>query len=185
MKKSQRSFERIWHEAESYPARVSAEEIRRLSESKKSYEKLLSLFLMRRRIAEGDPASAYLCLAKPLIRDSDSNCRWQAAIVVGESIATDPGAVWQVVLECGEPKDADMRSAIACVLLEHLLESDFDRYFSLLREEVTGGQRWLLNVLNMCWLFGEAAEDHKKRIAKYMRRATRGLPHKKHSIDMG
>ncbi len=180
MKKSQRSFERIWREAESYPARVSAEEIRRLSESKRSYEKLLSLFLMRRRISGGDPASAYLSLARSLIRDSDSNCRWQAAIVVGESIATDPDAVWQVVLEHGEPKDEDMRSALACVLLEHLLESNFDRYFSLLREEVTRGQRWLLDVLSMCHLFGEDAEDHKKRIAKYMRRATRGLPHKKH-----
>ena len=180
MKRSQHSFERIWREAESYPAGALVGEIRRLKESKKSHDKLLCLFLMRRRIAEGDPASTYLSLAKPLIRDSDSNCRWQAAIVVGESIATHPDAVWQVVLECGEPRDADMRSAIACVLLEHLLESDFDRYFSLLREEVTGGQRWLLDVLSMCHVFGADAEDHKKKIAKYMRRATRGLPHKKH-----
>jgi hypothetical protein len=180
MKTSQRSCERIWREAESYPASATPGEIRQLSESKKSHEKLLCLFLMRRRIAEGDPASTYLSLARPLIRDSDSNCRWQAAIVVGESIATDPDAVWQVVLECGEPKDADMRSAIAFVLLEHLLESDFDRYFSLLREEVREGRRWLLDVLSMCCLFGEDAEDRKKTIAKYMRRATRGLPHKKH-----
>ena len=184
MKKSRRSFERIWREAESYPASTSPEVILQLGLSKDGRERLLSLLLMRRRIAEGDPASAYFPLAERMIRDPDGNCRWQAAIVVAESIATDPDAVWQVVLEHGDSKDEDMRRAVACVLLEHLLESDFDRYFSLLREEVTKGRLGFLETLGMCSFFGEVAEDRKKKIAKYIRKATRGLPHKKHSMDM-
>ncbi len=180
MKKSDRSFERAWQRAQSYPANVSPEEIRRLCESKDGRERLLGLFLMRRRITAGDPASAYLPLAKRMIGDPDGNCRWQAAIVVGESIATDPDDVWQVVLEHGDSKDEDLRRAMACVLLEHLLEFDFDKYFSLLQREVAKGRLGLLETLSMCSFFGEVAEDQKKKVAKYMRKATRGLPHKQH-----
>ena len=179
-RRSERSFHGVWQKAQSYPPNVSPEEIRRLNQSKDGHERLLGLFLMRRRITEGDPASAYLPLARQMIGGSDGNCRWQAAIVVGESIAADPDAVWRVVWEHGDSKDEDMRRAIACVLLEHLLESDFDKYFSLLRREVAKGRLGFLETLSMCLFPGEAAEDRNKKIAKYMRKATRGLPRKKH-----
>jgi hypothetical protein len=175
MKQSERSFHRIWLKAESYPAKVTPDEIRRLSLSKDGHERVLSLFLMRRRIAAGDAATTYLPRARQMIRDSDGNCRWQATIVVGESIKIDPDAVWQVVLEHGDSEDDDLRRAIACVLLEHLFESDFERYFSLLRDEVSRGRRRFLDTLENCWLFGAGAGDREKKIAKYIRKATRGL----------
>ncbi len=79
--------------------------------------RLLSLFLARRRIRERDPATVYLPLAESMLHDSNNDCRWQAAIVIGESIRADPDAVWQIVREYGDSKDHDMRSAMACVLL--------------------------------------------------------------------
>jgi hypothetical protein len=72
------------------------------------------------------------------------------------------------------------RSPFACVLLEHLLELDFEKYFSLLRGEVSQGRLEFLDALSRCFFFGEDAEDHKKEIAKYMRKATRGLPDREH-----
>ena len=174
MKKSEQSFHNVWQKAESYPAKVTPHEIHRLSLSKDGHERLLGLFLMRRRIAAGDPATTYLPRARQMIRDSDGNCRWQATIVVGASIETDPDAVWQVILEHGDSEDDDLRRAVACILLEHLFESDFDRYFSLLRDEVSQGRRRFLDTLENCWLFGAEAKDREKKLAKYIRKATRG-----------
>ena len=111
-----------------------------------------------------------------MLRDSDGNCRWQAAIVIGESIEADPDAVWRIVLEHGDSQDQDMRSAMACVLLEHLLARDFERYFSLLRDEVAKGRRRFLDTLGICFFFGEDAANHKKRVGEYIRNATGGLP---------
>jgi hypothetical protein len=176
MKKSQRSLHEARQKAESYRANVSPQEIRQLSQSKDPRERLLSLVLMRRQIDKGDPPSVYLPLAQEMVREPDGNCRWQAAIVVGESLETDADAVWQVVREHGDAEDADLRMAIATILLEHLFESDFDRYFSLLQDEVAKGRLRFLDTLRSCWLFGPAAQDHKKRIDNYLRKAVRGRP---------
>lgn len=56
--------------------------------------------------------------------------RWQAIIKVGEHIESEPEAVWAFILRWGVFPQSDLRAAIACCLLEHLLEHHFSTYFS-------------------------------------------------------
>ena len=55
--------------------------------------------------------------------------RWQAIIEIGESIESDPEAVWRFVARWGRHEQEDLRMAVACCLLEHLLEHHFERLF--------------------------------------------------------
>ena len=95
--------------------------LRDLAGSRRAEDRLRSLRAMRDQIAGGKPPGDYLDLARPLIADPDNDCRWQALIVVGESVRTDPEAVWEVICEHGVSEDEDMRAGVATVLLEHLL----------------------------------------------------------------
>lgn len=51
--------------------------------------------------------------------------RWQAIIEVGKYIETSPDAVWQFARRWASHPQEDLRDAIACCLLEHLLEHHF------------------------------------------------------------
>ncbi len=167
------ALEKAWRRAESYPAHVGEEEILRLSESKDARDRLFSLVLIRRQIERDGDARAYLPLARRMVSDAENNCRWQATIVVGMSIESAPDEVWEVIREHGNSDDEDMRSAMATVLLEHLLEFDFDRYFALIRDEVSAGRLRLLDTLSMCSFKDDAMT---KRVGNYIRNATRGRP---------
>jgi hypothetical protein len=85
-------------------------------------DRLHALYAMRDAIASGHVRRNYFDLAKSLVRDSNNDCRWQALIVIGEYIQSQPEAVWQVIQEFGVSPDDDMRTAVATVLVEHLLE---------------------------------------------------------------
>ena len=117
-----------------YPRFVTAAELRRLTANPVALGRLRALWLMRRQIEERGLRAAYLKLARPLIADEDNDCRWQALIVVGEFIETQPEEVWRVVRKYGASPDEDMREAVACVLLEHLLEYHFKAYFPRVEE---------------------------------------------------
>ncbi len=107
---------------------------------------------MRAQIQDGKP-KGYLPLARKLIGDTDNTCRWQALIVVGEFIASEPKAVWRIVARYGRSKDEDMRSGVACVLLEHLLPRDFEYVFRELSMLVRSGNREITDTVCMCWVF--------------------------------
>ena len=97
-----------------------------------------------------------LARARELVAHPDNDVRWQALIAVGEWIALSPEAVWEVVDEHGAAEDPDMRTAVATVLLEHLLEHDFETYFARVRERIEAGQALLADTLGRCWGFGTA-----------------------------
>lgn len=63
-------------------------------------------------------------LRQVLLSDGDSDCRWQAAIVIGLHIETRAEEVWQITAAAGCSEDADVRAAVATCLLEHLIEHD-------------------------------------------------------------
>src|ERR1041385_3726257 len=73
----------------------------RLATSSDPDERLLTLALVRRQIGAGEPPEPYLSIARKLVTDPDNDCRWQALIVVGEAIATNPDSVWEVIAEYG------------------------------------------------------------------------------------
>jgi hypothetical protein len=136
-------------------------------------ERLRSLRLMRDQIAKGGPAADFLELARPLIEDSDNDVRWQAIIVIGESISSSPEKVWEIVLKYGVSPDDDMRDAVASVLLEHLLDRDFEGYFARLEERIRSKTDLLADTLGRCWFFGPNADNRQARVKQLLERARR------------
>lgn len=98
--------------------------------------RLFGLALARKRIEAGDDPSEYYEFARRLVADADNDCRWQAVIVVGELVDSDPEAVWDVVEQFGDSPDSDMRTAVATVLLEELLDRYVEEYFPCVRDLV-------------------------------------------------
>ena len=152
--------------------RHGSDTLRELAASTDPADRLRSLRLMREGIGAGDDPSIYLELAVPLVGDSDNNCRWQAIIVVGETVERNPEAVWKVACEHGTSADEDMRDAVATVLLEHLLEHHFDAYFPKLKQRIESGAYLLADTLSRCWLFDNAIR-HKREVESLAARQQR------------
>jgi hypothetical protein len=53
--------------------------------------------------------------------DEEIDPRWQAIIKVAGFIESEPEAVWVFIVRWGCHEDEDLRTAVATVLLEHLL----------------------------------------------------------------
>lgn len=134
----------------------SQHDIEALAESAEPGRRRRSLELMREAIAGGQDLAAFFDLARKLIGDEDNDCRWQAAIVVGESIESNAEGVWEVICEFAEWQDEDMRDAISAILLEHLLEHHFERFFDRVKAKVETGSLMFADTLRRCWAFGEA-----------------------------
>jgi hypothetical protein len=94
----------------------------------------------------GEPAS-----------EGESDPRWQAIIDVGEYVATEPEAVWEFVRAWGGHPQQDLRNAIACCLLEHLLEHHFQLIFPRVEERVLCDPLFAGTYLR-CWKLGQAEE---------------------------
>lgn len=111
---------------------------------------------------------SYLDLATDAIEDADNDCRWQAFIAVGEFINRAPLKVWEIVKRCGVSADEDMRDATATILLEHLLDVDFDAFFSYVRCEIEIGPIMLLDTLRRCWPL-EHSQRRWSEVVAYLR----------------
>ena len=81
--------------------------------------------------------------------------RWQAIIEVGEFIQTNPASVWRFIRKWGFHPQKDVRTAIATVLLEHLLEYHFDAYFPKV-EKLALAQRRFGETFLICWQLGQS-----------------------------
>ena len=83
----------------------------------------------------------------------------QALIAIGHGVEIQPEWVWEVILEFGDSDDEDMQAAIGCVLLEHLLEYDYETYFPKLKEAtLNGSPYWFKTAMHCTW---NIPEDHK------------------------
>ena len=87
--------------------------------------------------------------------DGEDDPRWQAIIQIASFIETNPEEVWRFVVSWGGHEQEDLRNAIACVLLEHLLEFHFDLIFP--RVEATAKTDSLFwDTFCRCWKFGQS-----------------------------
>jgi hypothetical protein len=115
--------------------------------------------------------------------DGTRDPRWQAIIRVGEFIESQPEPVWEFSLRWGKHRQADLRTAIATCLLEHLLEHHFDLIFPRLRREALSSARFA-DTFQRCWWFGQAEEPKNaarvKRLAAEIRRANRAKRESRH-----
>ncbi len=146
-KQLKRAFERAAGEFQSIPIPKLAEMCR----SRSADRRLLALMLMRRQMERRGPIRGYLPMAKRLIVDANNNCRWQALIVIGEFIRGTPEVVWPIVLRCGSSADDDMRTGVACVLLEDLLEHHRSKFERLVTRHIQDGNEMLADTLARCW----------------------------------
>ena len=87
--------------------------------------------------------------------DGEEDPRWQAIIRTGDFVETQPEAVWVFVRRWGKHSNPDLRSAIATLLLEHLLKYHFDLIFPSVEGEVRISKRFK-DTLKRCWKLGQA-----------------------------
>lgn len=81
--------------------------------------------------------------------------RWQAAIALGEFVASAPESTWPLVLKHGSRRHVDARMAIATCVLEHVLEHHFDAFFSRVADAARNS-RWFANTAGSCWQMGQS-----------------------------
>lgn len=135
---------------------MTIEQLHILAASRRASVRLRCVHTARRLLSDRGKRRGYLELGKKLLRDRSSDVRWQAAILIGEFIEEKPELVWTVTHNCVTNADDDLKDALACVLLEHLLEHHFDVIFPLVEREIVKGNSDLLDVLSRCWPFGQA-----------------------------
>lgn len=131
---------------------LSIRSIAALLRSPRAAERLFGLAVLRERVETGDLRHTYLKMARPLIGDSDNDCRWQALIVVGEYARTTPEAIWWCVRRYGASSDADLRAGVATVLLEHLFEHH-PEYRAQAAKCILRGNSRLRDTFSLCWSF--------------------------------
>lgn len=170
--RKKRALDKAWKAAEEEFRRFSEDQLAELAESSETDKRLLALALMRKQIASGDDPREYFPVARRLIADPDNNCRWQSLIVIAELIESEPDLVWDVVSQFGDFDDDDMRAAIATILLEHLLDRDFERYFAKVKEEIRNQRYRFIDTLDSC-SFGEM--KGAKKMQNFLNKAKRGL----------
>jgi uncharacterized protein (DUF433 family) len=91
--------------------------------------------------------------------DSKNDPRWQAIIKIGNFVESEPEAIWPFVLKWGSlPNVEDLSSAIATLLLEHLLDHHFDLTFPRV-ESAARSNIWFANTFAGCWKLGQAQES--------------------------
>jgi len=83
--------------------------------------------------------------------------RWQAIIVVGDYVETEPEAVWSFIRRWGGHPQEDLRDAVATCLLEELLRSHFAPYFARV-EELAMAEPLFGDMFQRCWRLGQADE---------------------------
>ena len=94
--------------------------------------------------------------------DGKRDPRWQAIILVGDFIESDPLPVWEFAAKWGRHPSKDLRMAIATCLLEHLLEYHFDLIFPRIQEAVRQSKRFRAT-LGICAKCGQAEKARNSR----------------------
>ena len=88
--------------------------------------------------------------------------RWQAIMLVEEHIEEHPDEVWRFARKWGTHANADLRTAIATLLVEHLLEYHFSRIFPLVSGACRQSARFA-DTVNRCWALGQAKKPANMR----------------------
>jgi hypothetical protein len=100
--------------------------------------------------------------------------RWQAMIEVAEFVESDPEPIWEFVCRWGHHKQEDLRDAVACVLLEHLLEFHFKQVFPLV-ETRAANDPLFADMFCRCWKFGQSEKPrNSKRFDELRARVMKG-----------
>ena len=81
-------------------------------------------------------------------------------IAVGDFVETEPEAVWSFARRWASSPDDDLRTAVASVLQEHLLEYHFDALIDRV-EELALNDELFADTVRRCWKLGQAEEPSR------------------------
>ena len=133
----------------------------------------VAVVLIQRQVAAGEPLQEYIPILRSLVADPDHLCRWQSQLELSQVISSgDPEIAWEVVVEHADSEDKDLRAAIACVLLEELLDEHFDDYFPRVRKMVRQGSPRVLDTISTCWF--DSFGSRYRRVQNLVANAQRG-----------
>jgi hypothetical protein len=89
--------------------------------------------------------------------EGEEDPRWQAIMLIEDFVETEPEAILPFVLRWGRHEQEDLRTAIAVLLVEHLLEFHFQSLFHHIEkaslEDALFGDMFL-----RAWKLGQAKE---------------------------
>jgi hypothetical protein len=89
--------------------------------------------------------------------------RWQAMLAVQDRfIVSHPEEIWEFVLRWSKHPQTDLRDAVACCLLEHLLENHFELLFPRVHNAAEKSRRFS-DTLRRCYWLGQAASPRNAR----------------------
>ena len=77
-------------------------------------------------------------------------------MLIEDHIPEQPEPIWSFTLKWGKHPQEDLRTAIAVLLLEHLLEHHFELVYPRVKVEVERSERFA-DTLRRCYWLGEAA----------------------------
>ena len=118
--------------------------------------RVTALRRIRRQIETMGLRPSYFDLARRHVDERDSTCRWQATIVIGEFIETEPDKVWPIALKLAKSANPDIRMASTRVLLEHLLEYHPTTMIPRFKAELATGSRRFKKAVAFCANFGDS-----------------------------
>ena len=143
-----------WREVRHDPARWTEATARRLGRSSDPKDRqealVVGMFLARAEHA----GSALLDWAEAFIDDENNECRWLAWELVRVATRNNPDRAWELVQRYSTHEDRDMRMAVACVVLEHLIDEHADVILPRVGARLSD-PLFLDTALN-CWVHGEA-----------------------------
>jgi hypothetical protein len=108
-------------------------------------------------------SSAAIAQAEALIASGDEAKLWEGAALLGEFASAEPEAIWPIVLRFASSDDAEIRMAIACCVLEHILEHHFEPYFAESQRLIAAGNPQFAATFSSCWDFGQTEQPENKR----------------------
>jgi len=95
-------------------------------------------------------------------REGQEDPRWQAIMLIEDFVEDQPEAILRFVFKWGSYQDEDLRSAVACLLLENLLKVHFESILSRV-EEAAMADPLLADTFLKCWKLGKAKEEANSR----------------------
>jgi hypothetical protein len=171
MRTKKLDFNGTWTAAEEYRESRSFQTLKRLARSDDPNERLLSLLVIRNWRTK--PHRQHFDLARSMVGDPHNRVRWQALIVIGEHLENRTNDVWDVIDEHAGLADDDMKTAIFCVLLEHLWELNRREYRKNIRR-LAKRHAWLGDELEddaMWFIRGTLPKSTLKRLRERERRS--------------
>jgi len=118
-----------------------------------------------------DPEAADLVveLLEKLAHDGCDTIRSRALFQLGALVQQWHEKVWPVAERLAHDADSTLAELVPSFILEHLLQYQFDTYFPRVREAIEAGDRRMAEMLDGCYLFGQA-EPHENEMAALLRK---------------